>query len=112
MDETVRLIPMFAHVDTPNGEAPLSNKPGGSLKEDYPIIENRLENSDVPGQEKHQRNIEIVYGLLAGSKQKDAAKLFNISAERVRQIWIITSLRQYQRLNKEVRDAILEGEEP
>jgi hypothetical protein len=86
------------------------NKPRGSLKEDYPIIEHQLIDGDVPGQETHKRNIEIVYGLLAENKQKDVAELFEISPERVRQIWILTSLRQYYRLERERRETLLEGE--
>lgn len=81
----------------------MTNKAGGRLKEDYPILIGRLENNDVPGKEKHQRNIEVVHNLLLGAKQKEVAELFGISPERVRQIWILTALRQSNRI---------QGEEP
>jgi hypothetical protein len=77
------------------------NKAGGSLREDYPIVESLFEESDVPGKEKHQRNIKIVRELLRGNKQKDVAELFGISSERVRQVWILTALKQHKRLQKE-----------
>jgi hypothetical protein len=72
------------------------------IRDEYPILVEELKPTDAyGGPGTHVRNLNIVRGLLDGSTFALAARLYELSPERIRQIWILTSLRQRKRLSKQ-----------
>lgn len=78
---------------------------GGPVKQTqyYPIDRETLQWGDIHGgADTRQRNARIVLSLLQGAPTKRVAAQHKLSYGRVRQIWMLTSIRQHRRLGREL----------